>query len=91
MSIEKVFKIRYYQFIDHAFNFTKLIFWNSTMMMLVFFLNGLAFGGLGLASYLQYRQGSDLPLSKHLPWLTAFGFACAITHWADMFLASTTT
>ena len=59
------------------------------MMMLVFFLNGLAFGGLGLASYLQYRQGSDLPLSNHLPWLTAFGIACAITNWADMFLAST--
>jgi hypothetical protein len=38
-------------------------------MMLIFFFNGLAFGGLGLAAYLQLRQGSDLPLNKHLKWL----------------------
>ncbi|MFN2216637.1 MAG: histidine kinase [Anaerolineales bacterium] len=57
-------------------------------MMLIFFLNGLAFGGLGLASFLQERQGSEFPLSKHLRWLTVFGFACAITNWADMFLVS---
>jgi hypothetical protein len=58
------------------------------MMMIIFFLNGLAFGVLGLASFLQERQKSDLPLSKHLPWLTAFGVTCALTNWADMFLAS---
>ncbi len=57
-------------------------------MMLIFFFNGLAFGGLGLATYLQLRQGSDLPLGKHLKWLAAFGFACGLTHWIDMFLVS---
>jgi len=56
--------------------------------MLIFFFNGLAFGGLGLAAYLQRRQGSELPLSKHLKWLAAFGFVCGITSWIDMFLAS---
>ena len=55
-------------------------------MMLIFFFNGLAFGGLGLAAYLQFRQGSDLPLNKHLRWLAAFGFVCGVTSWIDMFM-----
>src|ERR1035437_3108672 len=57
-------------------------------MMIIFFFNGLAFGGLGLAAYLQYRQGSDLPLNRHLSWLAAFGVVCGITSWLDMFIAS---
>ncbi len=57
-------------------------------MMLIFFFNGLAFGGLGLAAYLQLHQESDLPLGKHLKWLAAFGFMCALTNWIDMFLES---
>jgi len=56
--------------------------------MLIYFFNGLSFGGLGLAAYLQIRQGGKLPLSKQLPWLAAFGFACGATSWIDMFLAS---
>jgi hypothetical protein len=58
------------------------------MMMIIFFLNGLSFGGLGLAAYLQLRQGVDFPLKKHLPWLAAFGFVCGITSWVEMFIAS---
>jgi signal transduction histidine kinase len=57
-------------------------------MIVIFFLNGLFFGGLGLAAYLQLKQGGDFPLRKHLPILAAFGFACGITYWIDMFLAS---
>jgi len=57
-------------------------------LMLIYFLNGLSFGGLGLAAYLQSRQGGKLPLSKQLPWLAAFGIACGATSWIDMFLAS---
>jgi signal transduction histidine kinase len=57
-------------------------------MTVIFFLSGLFFGGLGLAAYLQLRQGSDFPLRKHLPILAAFGFACGTTYWIDMFLAS---
>ncbi len=57
-------------------------------MILIFFLNGLAFWGLGLAAYLQFRQGSDLPLNQHLSWLAAFGFVCGITSWLDMFITS---
>ncbi|HEX7567408.1 MAG TPA: hypothetical protein VF355_02455, partial [Anaerolineaceae bacterium] len=60
-------------------------------MMLIFFFNGLAFGGLGLAAYLQRRQGSDLPLNKHLKWLAAFGFVCGVTSWIDMFMTSGST
>jgi len=56
--------------------------------MIILFFNGLFFGGLGLAAYLQLRQGSDFPLRKHLPCLAAFGFACGTTYWIDMFLAS---
>lgn len=56
--------------------------------MLIFFFNGLAFGGLGLAAFLQIRQGSDLPLGRHLKWLAVFGLTCALTNWIDMFLAS---
>jgi signal transduction histidine kinase len=58
------------------------------MIVIFFFFNGLFFGGLGLAAYLQLRQGSDFPLRKHLPFLAAFGFACGATYWIDMFLAS---
>jgi len=58
------------------------------MMMIIFFLNGLSFGGLGLAAYLQIRQGIDFPLKKHLPWLAAFGFVCGATSWVEMFLVS---
>lgn len=57
-------------------------------MMIIFFLNGLSFGGLGLAAYLQMRQGVDFPLKKHLPWLAAFGFVCGATSWVEMFLSS---
>jgi nitrate/nitrite-specific signal transduction histidine kinase len=57
-------------------------------MFLILFFNGLAFWGLGLAAYLQFRQGSDLPLNKHLGWLAAFGFACGVTSWLDMFIAN---
>ncbi len=57
-------------------------------MMLIYFFDGLAFGGLGLAAYLQLAQGSDLPLKKNLKWLAAFGFACGLTSWIDMFTVS---
>jgi len=60
-------------------------------MILIYFFDGLAFGGLGLAAYLQLTQGSDLPLKKNLKWLAAFGFACGLTSWIDMFLVSTGT
>lgn len=57
-------------------------------MMIIYFLYGLAFGGLGLAAYLQLRRGGDFPLRKQLPWLAAFGFACGATGWVEMFLVS---
>jgi signal transduction histidine kinase len=57
-------------------------------MIIIFFFNGLFFGGLGLAAYLQLRQEGDFPLRKHLPILAVFGFACGTTYWIDMFLAS---
>lgn len=56
--------------------------------MIIFFFYGLAFGGLGLAAFLQLRRGGDFPLKRQLPWLAAFGFACAASAWTDMFLVS---
>ncbi len=58
------------------------------MMPIIFFVNGLSFGGLGLAAYLQTRTGVDFPLRKHLPWLAAFGFISSIISWVEMFLSS---
>jgi len=57
-------------------------------MFIIYFFYGLFFGGLGLAAYLQYRRGGDLPLSKQLPWLAAFGFTYGAAGWIDMFLTS---
>lgn len=56
-------------------------------MVIIYFVNGLCFGGLGLAAYLQLRQGGDFALKKQLPWLAAFGLFNALTSWIDMFLA----
>ncbi len=58
------------------------------MILLLYFLYGLAFEGFGLAAYLQMRREGDFPLKKELPWLAAFGFVGGAAGWADMFLAS---
>ena len=60
-------------------------------MMIIYFFNGLLFGGLGLAAYLQLRQGGDFALRKQLPWLAGFGFVAGAAGWVDMFLASGST
>lgn len=56
--------------------------------MIILFFSGLSFFGLGLAAYLQMRQGEDIPLRKQLPWLAAFGLVCGVNSWVEMFLAS---
>ena len=58
------------------------------MILLLYFLYGLAFEGLGLAAYLQLRREGDFPLKKELPWLAAFGFVGGAAGWVDMFLTS---
>lgn len=57
-------------------------------MLIIYFLYGLSFSGLGLAALLQYRRGGILPLHKQLPWLAAFGLVYACVGWTDMFLVS---
>jgi signal transduction histidine kinase len=57
-------------------------------VILLYFLYGLAFEGLGLAAYLQLRREGDFPLKKELPWLAAFGFVGGAAGWVDMFLNS---
>ncbi len=57
-------------------------------MILLYFLYGLTFEGLGLATYLQLRHEGDFPLKKELPWLAAFGFVGGAAGWVDMFLVS---
>lgn len=60
------------------------------MNLLLYFLYGLAFEGLGLAAYLQLRREGDFPLKRELPWLAAFGFVGGAAAWVDMFLVSGT-
>ena len=57
-------------------------------MILLYFLYGLAFEGLGLATYLQLRREGDFPLKKELPWLAAFGIVGGAAGWVEMFLVS---
>lgn len=57
-------------------------------MMIIYFLNGLSFGGLGLAAFFQLRRGSNFPLRKNLTWLALYGFACGISSWIEMFLTN---
>lgn len=59
-------------------------------MLMMYFLYGLSFSGLGLAALLQYRRGGVLPLHRQLPSLAAFGLAYAGVGWTDMFLISGT-
>ncbi len=55
-------------------------------MTAVFFLYGLAFFSLGLVVALEARRTSALALSRHLPWLAAFGLTHGLVEWCDMFL-----
>lgn len=59
-------------------------------MLVIYFFYGLAFGGLGLAAYLQLHRGGDFPLRKLLGWLAAFGLSAAVAGWVEMFLISET-
>lgn len=57
-------------------------------MIFIYFLNGLSFGGLGLAAFFQLRRGGNFPLRQHLPWLALYGLAYGVSSWIDMFLVS---
>ena len=59
-----------------------------SQVILLNFLYGLAFEGMGLAAYLQLRREGDFPLKRELPWLAAFGFVGGAAGWVDMFLVS---
>ena len=56
-------------------------------MTTVYFIYGLAFFCLGLVVLLESRHASGLALSRHLPWLAAFGITHGLVEWFDMFLA----
>jgi signal transduction histidine kinase len=55
-------------------------------MLVIYFLYGLAFFAMGLAVALEARRDSALVLSRHLPWLAAFGLMHGAVEWCDMFL-----
>ena len=57
-------------------------------MTLVYFVYGLAFFSLGLGVALEARRPSALALSRHLPWLAAFGLAHSLVEWTDMLIAT---
>lgn len=53
---------------------------------IVFFVYGLAFFVLGLATALQSRQYSRLDLARTLKWLAAFGIVHGLHEWGDVFI-----
>ena len=55
-------------------------------MIAVYFFYGLAFFAMGLAVALESRRNSAIVLSRHLPWLAAFGLVHGAVEWIDMFL-----
>lgn len=61
---------------------------HQSTLILIYFLYGLSFEGMGLAAYLQLRREGDFPLKRELPWLAAFGFVGGAAGWVDMFLIS---
>jgi len=61
-------------------------FATSNQMILIYFVNGLAFFSLGLAVALEARRSSEIPLSRHLLWLAGFGLVQSLDNWSDLFL-----
>jgi len=55
-------------------------------MILVFFVNGLAFFVMGLAITLETRRPSKLKLAESLWLLAVFAFLRSLANWAEMFL-----
>lgn len=56
------------------------------MVEQLYFIYGLAFFSLGLASLLEMRESSGLPLGRQLLWLALFGLTHSAVEWCDMFL-----
>lgn len=52
----------------------------------LYFIYGLAFFSLALASLLEMRESSELPLGRQLPWLALFGLTHAAVEWCEWFL-----
>lgn len=52
----------------------------------LYFIYGLAFFSLAIASLLEMRESSELPLGRQLPWLALFGLMHSAVEWCDMFL-----
>lgn len=59
---------------------------SDDMVEQLYFIYGLAFFSLGLASLLEMRESSGLPLGRQLPWLALFGLTHSAVEWCDMFL-----
>ena len=58
----------------------------NRMLVVYYFLYGLAFFSLGLSVQIETRQPSTVPMSRQLPWLAGFGFVHCVAEWSDMFL-----
>jgi len=54
--------------------------------VIVQFVHGQIFLVLGLAIWMQWRQRSQLELSRSLPWLAGFGFLEALATWGNGFI-----
>ena len=55
-------------------------------MVLIFFINGLAFFAMGLAIRMETRSSSKLKLAESLWLLAGFALLRSVANWAEMFL-----
>ena len=55
-------------------------------MILVYFVDGLAFFSMGFAIALEIRPSSGLKLARYLRYLAAFGILHSLVQWSDMLL-----
>ena len=55
-------------------------------MILVYFVEGLAFFSMGFAIALEIRPSSGLKLARYLRYLAAFGILHSLVQWSDMLL-----
>jgi signal transduction histidine kinase len=54
--------------------------------IILYFVYGQVFFVTGLVTILQWRQRSDLELTRSLPWLAAFGIAHGLNEWGYIFV-----
>lgn len=58
----------------------------TTNRALIYFIGGLSFFSMGLATALERRRGSRLHLARHLGFLAGFGLLYGLNEWANLLI-----